>query len=601
MRISSIEYFQKSLDGLLTQQVRLNQIQQQVSTGKKFSQASEDPIGASNALQIRQDIIRFNQYSSNANTLRSNLEFEESVLQGLTNQYQRIRELAIAANSGALSNIERQAISHEIGVILNDLESIANTKNGSGEYIFSGFKTLTKAVVKDVSGQYVYQGDEGQRGIQLSDTSSIESNDTGKSIFFDIANNAITATQVAGITQVTSTNPGLVNVGALPTIDTNDLIINNIAIPAASTDGVSSIDAARSSLAIANAINSTITDHEVHAVVNENTYDMGVFNNQPIGANEFTINGVGIVNPVGTEASLINAINQQLTVTGVSATQPGGAGTAIVLTAQDGRNIQLQTNGGATADFANFTLTGGALDQVKRGTITLRSHLDVNIQGANPNNAGLTAGTTNLSANIGTGVMSAIQVVDTPSNINETYSIVFNAGGTSYDIVADSNPSIPIAGFDDVAYTSGQTINFDGLRFSISGAPQAGDVFNIQMTQPATQDIFTSVANAQQAILSYGAESSRLDYEIGVLLNNLEEAESVLNNTRAQIGARMNVTDSLAKNNDNITLIAQKTLSAIEDVDYAEAISLLSQTTFTLEVSQQAFARIQGLSLFNFI
>lgn len=601
MRISSIEYFQKSLDGLLKNQVRLSDIQQKVSTGKNFIYASEDPIGASNALQIRQDIIRFEQYSSNSNALRSSLEFEESALQGVTTQYQRLRELAIASNNAAMSLIERQAISHEISVILTDLESIANTKNGSGEYIFSGYKTLAQTVTKDLNGNYFYNGDEGQRTIQLSDTSLIESNDTGKTIFFDIANSSYAATSVQGIAQVTSTSPGLVNIGTLPTLDVNELKINTINIAAAYSDGISTVDADRSSLAIANAINSTLADHEVHAVVNANTIDLGLFNNQPVGASDLTINGVAIIDAAGTESSLIAAINQESTLTGVGATQPGGPGTAIILTAQDGRNIQLQTNGGAAADFTNFTLTGGALNQVQRGTISLRSHLPINIQGSTPSDVGLTAGTTPLSVNVGTGQMSSIEVIDTPSDPNETYSVIFNAGGTTFDIVADSNPLAPIPGYDDVNFTPGQVVDFDGLRFSISGAPQAGDTFNLQINQPPSQDIFTSIENMRRAILNHGGHPSRLDYEVGAFLKNLESAETVLNNTRAQIGARLNVADSLAKNNDNVKFIAQTTLSKIEDVDYAEAISLLSQTLFTMEASQQSFARIQSLSLFNFI
>jgi len=44
-----------------------------------------------------------------------------------------------------------------------------------------------------------------------------------------------------------------------------------------------------------------------------------------------------------------------------------------------------------------------------------------------------------------------------------------------------------------------------------------------------------------------------------------------------------------------------ETLSGIQDVDYAEVISSLTQQLFGLEASQQAFARMQGLSLFRFL
>ncbi len=601
MRISSVEYFQRSVEGMLNQQSKLSELQLKASLGKKIVKPSDDPIGASRSLQLRQDILRIDQYSKNSNAAKSSLEFEESVLQSVVNNYHRLKELAISANNGSLSSTERDAISNEMQVILSDVESLANSKNGNGEYIFSGFKTLTQAVSKSLSGDYVFQGDEGQRTIQLNDASFIESNDTGKALFFNLATSSLALNTSRGIASITTASSGLVNVGTLPSLDTGDLMINNIAISAAISDGLSSADAARSGIAIANAINASYSEHGVHAIVNENMVNLGTFNNQPISAGQFVLNGVTITDTTGTEASLMNSINNQSEATGVVATQPGGMGTAIILVAGDGRNIQLQTAGGAAASFSNFDLSAGSLNQVSRATVTLRSNQSINIQGALPSDIGLSAGTINTSTNGGNAVFSAAKVVGVPPNLNETYSIIFNAGGTSFDIVADSNPNQPLLGYDDITYIPGQEIEFNGLRLSITGAPNAGDVFNVEVKQLSTQDIFTSTQNISRNIKVLGNDPARLDYEIGVFLNSLESAESALNNVRAQIGARLNVIDSLNQNNDNIKFIAQEALSKIEDLDYAEAVSLLSQMTLSLQISQQTFVRIQSLSLFNFL
>ncbi|MCS5708620.1 flagellar hook-associated protein FlgL [Candidatus Berkiella cookevillensis] len=601
MRISSIEYFQRSVEGMLNQQSKLSQLQSKASLGKKIIKPSDDPIGASRALQLRQDILRVEQYSKNSNSAKSSLEFEESVLQSITNNYQRLRELAISANNGSLSSTERDAISNEMQVILGDMESLANSKNGNGEYIFSGFKTLTQAISKSLSGDYVFQGDEGQRTIQLNDASFIESNDTGKTLFFNLTTSSLDLNTSRGIASITTASSGLVNAGTLPSLDVGDLMINNIAISAAISDGLSSTDAARSGIAIATAINTSYSEHGVHAIVNENMVNLGIFNSQPITSGQFVLNGVTITDTTGTEASLMNSINNQSETTGVIATQPGGVGTAIILVAGDGRNIQLQTAGGAAASFGNFDLSAGALNQVSRATVTLRSNQSINIQGALPSDIGLSAGSINTSTNSGDAVFSAAKVVGVPHNLNETYSIIFNAGGTSFDIVADSNPNQPLSGYDDITYIPGQEIEFNGLRLSITGEPNAGDVFNVEIKQVPTQNIFTSTKNISDNIKVLGNDPARLDYEIGVFLNSLESAESSLNNVRAQIGARLNVIDSLNQNNDNIKFIAQEALSKIEDLDYAEAVSLLSQMTLSLQISQQTFARIQSLSLFNFL
>jgi flagellar hook-associated protein 3 FlgL len=53
--------------------------------------------------------------------------------------------------------------------------------------------------------------------------------------------------------------------------------------------------------------------------------------------------------------------------------------------------------------------------------------------------------------------------------------------------------------------------------------------------------------------------------------------------------------------NEGFTVQLTETLAEIRDLDYAEALSLLSQQLFGLEAAQQTFARVQGLSLFRFL
>ena len=52
---------------------------------------------------------------------------------------------------------------------------------------------------------------------------------------------------------------------------------------------------------------------------------------------------------------------------------------------------------------------------------------------------------------------------------------------------------------------------------------------------------------------------------------------------------------------DGFSLQLTESLSELRDLDYAEALSLLSQQLFGLEAAQQTFARTQSLSLFRFL
>ncbi|MEM7613208.1 MAG: flagellar hook-associated protein 3, partial [Pseudomonadota bacterium] len=66
-------------------------------------------------------------------------------------------------------------------------------------------------------------------------------------------------------------------------------------------------------------------------------------------------------------------------------------------------------------------------------------------------------------------------------------------------------------------------------------------------------------------------------------------------------GARLNVAEAQVDTNSGVELVLRESLADIEDLDYAEAISALSQQATALEAAQQSFVRVQGLSLFNFL
>jgi len=65
---------------------------------------------------------------------------------------------------------------------MQDLLGIANTADGSGGYLFSGYKGTTMPFVQTDSGAN-YQGDQGQRKLQVGSSRSIAISDSGSSIF----------------------------------------------------------------------------------------------------------------------------------------------------------------------------------------------------------------------------------------------------------------------------------------------------------------------------------------------------------------------------------------------------------------------------------
>jgi flagellar hook-associated protein 3 FlgL len=181
-RISSIEQFQQGIDNILRQQARLNQTQLELSTGKKVNKPSDDPSAATQLLKLSTLKSNTNQYDRNIDAARNQLELQESVLANVGNVLQRVRELVIQANNATQSNQSRAAIADELYNRIDELLQYANTKDPDGEYIFSGFNARTPAYVKSGAG-FTYQGDQGQRFLQISEDTQIAVRNNGEEIF----------------------------------------------------------------------------------------------------------------------------------------------------------------------------------------------------------------------------------------------------------------------------------------------------------------------------------------------------------------------------------------------------------------------------------
>lgn len=406
LRISTSQLFQMGIKSVLDQQATVSKLQQQIASGKRIQSPADDPAGAVRILDVRQAIDTTTQYQRNINLARERLAVEDSTLDGFEDMLQRVRELAIQGNNDTQNPQTRGAIATEIRQRLEDLLALANTTGANGEYIFSGFSTETQPFAVDGAGNYVYQGDQGQRFLQVSATRQVADRDTGADVFMNI-----------------QTGNGSFAVG----------------------------------------------DHPANT-------------------------GSGLIDP------------------------------------------------GSVTDFA--ALTG------------------------------------------------------------DDYRIVFSNGAADpaapadqYEIFDGDGNSVATG-----AYSPGAAIEFDGIQTRITGAPNHADEFSVGPS--ATQDVFTTVRDLALALESDDGtlqSRTRLHNATNQFLMNIDQAEDKLLQTRAAVGARMNVVDTQENLNEDFTLNLSKTLSSIEDLDLAEAVSLLQQQLVGLEAAQAAFVRVQGLSLFDYL
>ena len=186
IRISSQQVFSSGINRLQELNSNLNSTQQQISTGKRVNKPSDDPVAAARILKLDQELSRVKTYERNVNLADNRLKQEESALASSIDVIQRIRELTVQAGNGSLSPNDRRSISSEMKERLGQLANIANTRDTSGEYIFSGFQGSVQAFQQNDEGKYVYQGDEGQRVLEIDDGVTVPISDNGKGIFVNV-------------------------------------------------------------------------------------------------------------------------------------------------------------------------------------------------------------------------------------------------------------------------------------------------------------------------------------------------------------------------------------------------------------------------------
>lgn len=184
MRISTALINQRALNGILNQQASLSDLQLKIATGKRINVPSDDPIGAAQIVRLTETIRTNEQFIRNADRAKSRLVLEESVLASVEIALQRMRELALQASNSPLSNLDRQAIAIEVRQRLDELLSLANSRDANQKFLFAGSQVNTQPVTQ-TSGGFVYNGDQGQRSIQISSNLQVKDGDSGSVVFFD--------------------------------------------------------------------------------------------------------------------------------------------------------------------------------------------------------------------------------------------------------------------------------------------------------------------------------------------------------------------------------------------------------------------------------
>ncbi|MEB5705270.1 flagellar hook-associated protein FlgL [Pantoea anthophila] len=190
MRISTNMIFAQQVRGITDSQASWLKVGEQLSSGRRVTNPSDDPIAASRAVVLSQTQQKGSQYALARTFAEQGLSLEENALKGVTSSIQSAQTLIINGSTGTLSDDDRGSIATQLEGIRAQLLNQANSQDANGRYIFAGYKTDSAPFVDGAGTGVTYTG--GTEAItQKVDTSrTMTVAHTGDNVFMSITSNA---------------------------------------------------------------------------------------------------------------------------------------------------------------------------------------------------------------------------------------------------------------------------------------------------------------------------------------------------------------------------------------------------------------------------
>lgn len=334
---------------------------QRLSSGLRINSAKDDAAGLAIANRFTTQIRGLNQAVRNANDGISLAQTAESALDELTNNLQRIRELAVQAANSTNSASDRAALNQEVQQRLAEVDRIASQTSFNGQKVLDGsFGTAQFQVGANVGETISVNLTTGTRSDQIGQIARLEGpSAVGTSGLSDgdvsIAVGSGTAVElgatVAGSQTGQTTDSAYAKLQAINSAGVSGLT-------ATATNFISETFSSISNTGATSTYNLTINGQAIYA-----------------GADNIAAGGSLSASDVAAQINLFS------TQTGVSAAVNG---TALELTAADGRNITIAET---VTQGAGATLTGTGIDTsvdntTTRGKITLSASENITLSGS---------------------------------------------------------------------------------------------------------------------------------------------------------------------------------------------------------------------------
>ena len=156
MRIATANAYENAIASLMDRANSMSQTQEQMTTGKRVNVASDDPAAAAIAERAQAEQARIAATQKGVNASNNAMTLSESALGSAASMMQTVRETLVQAGNGSLGDSDRAALANTLTGLRQQLLSVANSTDGSGNYLFGG-QSSTQAPFTDMPGGVQYQ------------------------------------------------------------------------------------------------------------------------------------------------------------------------------------------------------------------------------------------------------------------------------------------------------------------------------------------------------------------------------------------------------------------------------------------------------------
>jgi flagellar hook-associated protein 3 FlgL len=525
MRISTSQIYNIATLGMTRAQSAVAKTEEQMATGKRVLSPADDPVAAANILKLNQELARTEQYKKNIDIADNSLSLEDSTFKSVIELMQRIGELAVkAGNTAVLTAADYKSIAAEVDTRINELMSLQNTRNSSGQYIFAGYQGNEAPFVNQGGGNYAYVGDEGQLFLKASASMNVAVSDSGKRVFVDIPSSHNTVN-----TSASSSNRAL----PASVISVGQVVDQEVFDKFYPEDMVITFNA--HSAGTPNGPNYTVTERTTGKVIIANaSYTTG---------EEIIVKGVSL-----------NISGSPVAPTPASLPFNFDASAAPIDFSTNSTTLKVSVGGRSeTLEFNSLPVVNNAAD--------FAALLNSPANAAKLANLGLTASAAGLeSAN---GMNISLQGGNTA--LQSAMGLATTAGVTS---------------------TNGKS----GDSFSVASTDKQG----LLTTLSRFSDAMKNVKDTPES-------KALLSELVAKTITNISLAETNVSAIQGEVGARQNTLESSLDLNLDVKLFINAELTSLQSLDYSEATIRLAMESLVLNASQQSFAKVSQLSLFNYL